>query len=138
MQEQVKAKRAKKGAKKSRKEIKIENGEIAVQRLSAGKAQKFSRIGPREFVSFEYNEVTIENLKRACEQHFDVKIGRRALFVTFSLVSRGRPAKTVEQIPNIKMIHVRFILRKGVDIIESDGDHSTSLMSMGKPTPRNG
>ena len=79
LQEQVKPKRAKKGAKRSREEIKIEKGEIVVQRLSAevtGKAQKFSRIGPREFVSFEYNEVTIENLKRACERHFEAKIGR--------------------------------------------------------------
>ena len=33
LQEQVKAKRAKKGAKRSREEIKIENGEIVVQRL---------------------------------------------------------------------------------------------------------
>ena len=30
------------------------------------------------------------------------------------------------------MIHVRFISRKDVDIIESDGDYSTSLMSMGE------
>ena len=46
LQEQVKAKRAKKGAKRSREEIKIDNGEIVVQRLLAevtGKAQKFSQ-----------------------------------------------------------------------------------------------
>ena len=30
------------------------------------------------------------------------------------------------------MIHVRFISRKDVDIIESDGDYTTSLMSMGE------
>ena len=78
LNEQVKAKRAKKGVKRSREVIKIENGEIVGQRLSAevtGKAQKFPRIGPREFVSFEYNEVTIKNLKCACEQDFEAKIG---------------------------------------------------------------
>ena len=134
LQEQVKAKRAKKGAKRSREEIKIENGEIVVQRLSAevtGKAQKFSRIGPREFVSFEYNEVTIENLKRACERHFEAKIGR-GLVCDILAGEQGPSCKTVEQIPNIKMIHVRFISRKDVDIIESDGDCSTSVMSVGE------
>ena len=135
LQEQVKAKRAKKEAKRSRGEIKIENGEIVVQRLSAevtGKAQNFSRIGPREFVSFEYNEVTIENLKRACEQHFEAKIGR-GLVCDILAGEQGPSCKTVEQIPNIKMIHVRFISRKDVDIIESDGDYSTSLIYGGNP-----
>ena len=107
LQEQVKAKRAKKGAKRSREEIKI--GEIVVQHLSAevnGKAQKFSRIGPREFVSFEYNEVTIENLKRACELHFEAKIGW-GLVCDILASEQGPSCKTVEQIPNIKMIHIK-------------------------------
>ena len=132
--EQVKAKRAKKGVKRSREVIKIENGGIVVQRLSAevtGKAQKFSRIGPREFVSFEYNEVTIENLKRACEQHFEAKIGR-GLVCDILAGKQGPSCKTVEQIPNSKMIHVRLISRKDVDVIECDGDLGTSLMSMGE------
>ena len=114
--------------------IKIENGEIVVQRLSAkvtGKAQKFSRIDPREFVSFEYNEVTIENLKRTCEQHFEAKIGQ-GLVCDILACEQGPSCKTVEQIPNIKMIHVRFISRKDVDVIECDGDLSASLMSVGK------
>ena len=115
----------------SREEIKIESGEIVVQRLSAevtGKAHEFSRIGPREF---EYNEVTIENLKRACERHFEAKIGW-GLVCDILAGEQGPSCKTVEQIPNVKMIHVRFISRKDVDIIESDGDYSTSLMSMGE------
>ena len=49
-------------------------GEIIVQRLSAtvsGKAQKYSRVGAREFVPFDqFEELTVDNIKEACEQHF--------------------------------------------------------------------
>ena len=46
-----------------------------MQRLSAevsGKAQKYTRVGPREFVSYQDNdgELTIEGVKEACEKHF--------------------------------------------------------------------
>jgi hypothetical protein len=120
LNEQVKAKRAKKGVKKSR-EIKIEGGEITVQRLSAevtGKAQRFSRIGAREFVPFQYHEVTIENIKRACEKHFESQIGI-GLVCDVLAGEQGPSCKTIEQIPNIKIIHVRFIARSEQDIFES-------------------
>ena len=38
-----------------------------------GKAQKFCRIGPREFVPFDPEEnMTLENIKLACEKRFNV------------------------------------------------------------------
>ncbi len=43
--------------------------ELVVQQLSAevsGKAQKYLRVGPREFVPFKYEELTIDNIKKAC------------------------------------------------------------------------
>jgi hypothetical protein len=56
---------AKRGAKKNTTGVKILEGEcVTVQRLSAevsGKAQKYTRVGAREFVPFEYDEVTVEN-----------------------------------------------------------------------------
>jgi len=43
----------------------------------ARKAQKYTRIGPREFVPFvESEEMTIANIKSACERHFLPRIGR--------------------------------------------------------------
>ena len=51
--------------------------EIIVQRLSSdvsGKAQKYSRIGPREFVPFEFEDVTLENIKLACQNYFSPRI----------------------------------------------------------------
>jgi hypothetical protein len=54
--------------------------ELVVQQLSAevaGKAQKYLRVGPREFVPFDkFEEVTIKNIKKACEKHFAHKVGK--------------------------------------------------------------
>ena len=60
-----------KGKKKER--CVLNSGELVVQRLSStvsGKAQKYSRVGPRVFVSFPYEEMTINNTTSACEKHF--------------------------------------------------------------------
>ena len=69
----------KRGSKKNTSGVKILEEEcVTVQRLSAevsGKAQKYTRVGAREFVPFEYDEVTVENIKRACLSHFDVREG---------------------------------------------------------------
>ena len=60
----MKAKRIDKGKGKKKDTISAfndENDTLVVQRLSAevsGKAQKYSRIGAREFVSYEYEEFT--------------------------------------------------------------------------------
>ena len=48
----------------------LSKAEVVIQRLSAevsGKAQKYSRIGPREFVPFDNEEVTLANIKTACK-----------------------------------------------------------------------
>ena len=57
--------------KKGVKETKI--SELLVQRLSTEPKPttiKYSREGPRDFVPFEYEEVTIDSIKKACQKHF--------------------------------------------------------------------
>jgi hypothetical protein len=47
--------------------------ELVVQRLSttvSGKAQKYTRVAAREFVPFDYDEVNISNIKKACSEHY--------------------------------------------------------------------
>ena len=71
---------------KTNENLKKKNGyafnkteELVVQRLSAevsGKAQKYLRVGPREFVPFKFENVTIENIKKACEKRFADKVGK--------------------------------------------------------------
>ena len=51
--------------------------EIVVQRMSAdvsGKQQKYTRIGPQEYVPFEYEDITIANIKDAYKKHFSPQI----------------------------------------------------------------
>ena len=64
----------KKTQKKSSAGRVLQREELTVQGLSAevtGKAQKFSRIGPREFVSFAgYDDLALKNIKLACQKHF--------------------------------------------------------------------
>ena len=69
--------------------------EVVIQRLSAemsGKAQKYSRIGPREFVPYDYEEVTLANIKSACKKHFASIIGNDMLCNISLLESKVHPA----------------------------------------------
>ena len=82
-----------------------------VQRLSSdvfGKAQKFSRIGPREFVSYPHGNLTINNIKKACEAHF---LSQLKMNVECDVLAgeQGPSCSTLDQIPNLKLIHIRFV-----------------------------
>ena len=93
--------------------------EITVQRLSskvAGKQQKYSRIGPREFVDFSGRELTIANIKETCTSHgvgmvCDILAGEQ-----------GPSCSTVKQIPDTKLIHVPFVDETEVEIEGRSGD----------------
>ncbi len=101
---------AKRGAKKNTSGVKILEEEcVTIQRLSAevsGKAQKYTRVGAREFVPFEYDEVTVENIKQACLSHFDV--GESSVCDVLA-GEQGPSCSTVKQIPNLNVVYVRFI-----------------------------
>ena len=92
--------------------------EVVVQQLSAevaGKAQKCLRVGPRdsrEFVPFRFEEVTIENIKKACEKHSH-KVGKNVCCDMLA-GEQGPYCKSVNHIPNSKLIHVRFIPRSRI------------------------
>ena len=52
---------------------KLRRDELIVQRLSStvlGKVQKFSRIGPREFVPYPHDDLMVCGIKDACLSHF--------------------------------------------------------------------
>ena len=51
----------------------IDKSEVIAQRLSAepkGNSMKYAKQGEREFVLFEYREVALENIKRACKVYY--------------------------------------------------------------------
>ena len=90
---------------------KLRRYELVVQRLSAavsGKAQKCSRIGPREFVPYLKDDLTVRGIKDACLSHF----GRRVAEMECDILAgeQGPSCKTLEQISDLnKVIHVRFV-----------------------------
>ena len=78
LKDKVTAKRGKKRDAGDTAHKLLKGKELTVQRLSSevsGKAQKYARIGPREFVPFTEDELTIENIKRCCERHFATQVG---------------------------------------------------------------
>ena len=90
----------------------LKKGEIVVQRLSSdvqGKAQKYARIGPREFVPFSHENLTIKNLKEACYKHFKSRIGEN-MVCDILAGDQGPSCSLLEQIPNFNVIHVCFVV----------------------------
>ena len=110
----MKEKRLKKGAKAACSKKEFET--IVVQRLRAevsGKVQKYSRVGAKEFVSFEeFGELTIQNIKDACMKHFGINNGK---MTCDGLAGEQGPSCTsVKQLPSFKVIHVRFVDEEAV------------------------
>ena len=103
--------RKRKSAVEEKKACAISNDAIVVQRLSSsvsGKAQKFSRIGAREFVPYGRTDLTIDDIKGACESHFKMILGS-GFKCDILAGEQGPSCTTVSQIPNLKLIHVRFL-----------------------------
>ena len=86
-------------------------------------------IGPREFVPFEEDEeMTIGNIKSACERYFIPKIGKN-LDCDVLAGEQGPSCKTVSQIPDLKVVYVRFIPS---DSDGGDGDTNCNISVMKK------
>ena len=56
---------------------------------------------------FTKDELTIENIKRCCERHFATQVGT-SLVCDILAVEQGPSCKTLEQIPDIKVVYVRL------------------------------
>ena len=71
-EEEIKANRKKLNPRNSATASK-EISNLMVLQMSpeaTGKTQKYHPLSPREFVPFAFSELTIENIKKACEDHF--------------------------------------------------------------------
>jgi D-alanine-D-alanine ligase-like ATP-grasp enzyme len=70
-----------------------------VQQFS-GKAQKYLHVGAREFVPFDqFEELTVENIKEACEQHFTELKESDDIVCDVSAGEQGPSCRTIGQIP---------------------------------------
>ena len=82
---------------------------IMVQRMSSeptGRSKKYEPLETREFVDFsEFEEPTINNIKRACESHYNAPRGSCDVLLS----DRGPSCFLTEQIQHKKSYLVRFI-----------------------------
>ena len=72
-------------------------GDIIVQRLIAepDNKQTFRPAQPREFVEFSSDDLTLENLKIACAEHFGYPLGSCDVLVS----NKGPSCTNINQIP---------------------------------------
>ena len=117
-----KAKMAKKRCKTTKEDCsntKME--ELVVQRLSttvSGKAQKYTRVGAREFVAFDYDEVNIAYIKKACAEHYGSSIGDD-MEVDVLAGEQGPSCQTMKHVKDLRLIYIRFIQRETSEYYES-------------------
>ena len=129
LKDKVTAKRGKKRDAGDTTHKLLKGKELTVQRLSSevsGKAQKYARIGPREFVPFTEDELTIENIKRCCERHFATQVGT-SLVCDILAGQQGPSCKTLEQILDMKVIYVRFFTGNMQDCVPEWGISKSDL-----------
>ena len=108
-----KAKMAKKhaGTKTEKEDSASTVEELVIQCLSSsvsGKAQKYTRVGAREFVAFGYDEVTIQNIKQACKEHYGNLIGDN-MEVDVLAGEQGPSCQSMKHVKDLKLLYIRFI-----------------------------
>ena len=69
------------------------------------------RVGAREFVAFNFDEVTLENIKEACQLHYDDAPGEN-MECDVLAGEQGPSCRSLSQIPDLKLVYVRFIVKK--------------------------
>ena len=85
----------------------LEKSELVAQRLSAdskGNSMKYVKQGPREFVPFDFSDITLENIRKACKAHY-----REDLACDILASEQGPSCSRLDQVPSFKVIYVRFI-----------------------------
>ena len=73
-------------------------------------------------------EMTIKNIKKACTIHFRHSIGAGTVCDILA-GDQGLSCRTMKQIPNLKLIHVRFIPETEIEVLESLEDTKTSIVT---------
>ena len=89
------------------------DGEMIVQRLSniaTGKSMKYERIGPQEFASYPDEDLTLENMKRACLEHFKERLIDNDMEADILSSQNGPSCSKLSHLKIYKLIFVRFIL----------------------------
>ena len=89
--------------------------EMIIQHLSSeasGKAMKYERLGPQEFVTYPFDEVSLENIKKACYFHFKDRLTHSDMVCDILATQNGPSCTKLSHLPNFKKLHVRFVVKQ--------------------------
>ena len=95
-----------------------------------GKQQKYTRIGPREFVPFEFDDITFDNIVESCQKYFAAQIDKDMICDVLA-GERGPSCKKMSQIPDHKVFCVRFIKMSDAEV-SNDRDEEEYKQQMHK------
>ena len=99
--------------KKGKPKHPVKADALTVQRLStnvSGKAQKYSRIGPHDFVPYRRDDLPLEGLTSACREHFSSTIEADQM-IDIVASEQGPSCSSLQQVPDLKLIHFRFVTK---------------------------
>ena len=117
-EKRVGAKRHGKG--KGERPLNVPN-DINVQRMSStpsGRLKKYQPLDTRDYVPFnEYDELTVENIKEACESFYNAPTGSCDILAS----DRGPSCTKMEQLKGKKVFFVRFLPPKQDRAVEHGG-----------------
>lgn len=85
-------------------------------------------MGPREFVAYPHEDLTIANIKLACFKHFAAKICA-GMVCNVLAGDQGPSCRTMEQLPSTKVIHIRFVEGEDVEVEEELTDNAEDVTS---------
>ncbi len=100
LQGKMAAKRTKIDANRQKNKTGSAPHEVIVQKLSSepDSKQTYRPLQPREFVTFDYDELTLANLKNACALHFHLPYSSCDILVS----NKGPSCTNIAQIPHRK------------------------------------
>ena len=99
------------GGKKNEKGNILERQELAVQRAELRDIREGPKIYSKRAsgVRAVGEELSIEGIKAACEKHFSPLLERKRLSCDILAGEQGQSCHTVKHIPDLEVIHVRFV-----------------------------
>ncbi len=81
--------------------------------------QTYKPVQPREFVNFEYEDLTLANLKKACANHFNLPASTCDVLVS----NKGPSCSNISQIPHRKdKVSVLICRKKWIDFAVPNDD----------------
>ena len=69
------------------------------------KVQKYTRVGAREFVALDYDEVNIANIRKSCAEHYGNSIGND-MEVDVLAREQGPSCQTMKHVKDLRLIYV--------------------------------